>query len=93
MRSDLTIRPFAARALILQGLGEHFGFVDETANPDLDDILSNFADGDFVCAWIGDALVATGALIPETSDVRRLVRMLATVDQRRKGVGSKVLRH
>ena len=30
----------AARALILQGLGEHFGFVDETANPDLDERMN-----------------------------------------------------
>lgn len=40
----IKVRPFetrdqvAARKLILSGLGEHFGFIDERLNPDLDDI-------------------------------------------------------
>jgi deferrochelatase/peroxidase EfeB len=31
-----------ARLLILAGLGEHFGFVDETINPDIEDIEKNY---------------------------------------------------
>jgi len=44
------IRPFrpadqeAARRLILQGLAEHFGAVDETLNPDIDDIMASYVD-------------------------------------------------
>ncbi len=99
MSDDLTIRPFApedqhsARSLILQGLGEHFGFIDESANPDLDDILSNFAADDFVCAWHGSKLVGTGALIAEAGDVRRVVRMSVAKDDRCTGIGSNLLRH
>jgi hypothetical protein len=43
------VRPFrpadqvAARALIEEGLGEHFGFIDRDANPDLDDIAASYA--------------------------------------------------
>ena len=43
-RYDVEIRPIRvgeeadARRLILEGLGEHFGFVDETINTDLTDI-------------------------------------------------------
>jgi len=39
----MIIRPFRpadqaeVRALIQRGLGEHFGFIDEFANPDIDD--------------------------------------------------------
>ncbi|CAA9269377.1 MAG: hypothetical protein AVDCRST_MAG93-2561, partial [uncultured Chloroflexia bacterium] len=41
---NLAIRPFtpadqkAARDLVLDGLGEHFGWIDTSRNPDLDDI-------------------------------------------------------
>src|SRR5215203_5667644 len=43
-----TIRPFVpadqaqAREIILAGLGEHWGFIDDTLNPDLDDILAAY---------------------------------------------------
>jgi GNAT superfamily N-acetyltransferase len=46
----LTLRPFnpadqaAVRTLILTGLGSRFGTVDETLNPDLDDIQCHYVD-------------------------------------------------
>ena len=61
MEGELCIRSFEvgdqeqARWLILEGLGEHFGYIDETLNPDLDDILHNYIipGHDFVVACMG----------------------------------------
>ena len=33
----------AVKALVVAGLGEHWGGVDATLNPDLDDIASHYA--------------------------------------------------
>lgn len=95
----LHIRPFRAedqapaRRLILEGLGEHWGWIDEKANPDLDDIASAYADGYFLIGWFGDALVATGALIPEDSSSMRIVRMSVAKTCRKRGFGREMLDH
>ena len=99
LTANLTIRSFSpkdqqlARDLVLSGLGEHFGYIDESANPDLDEIALSYRDGNFVCAWSGGKLVGTGALVPESPGITRVVRMSVAADWRRMGVGSKVLRH
>ena len=54
-----------ARAVILQGLGERWGWIDEDINEDLIDITSSYRDGFFILAWIGHQLAGTGALVPE----------------------------
>jgi hypothetical protein len=56
-----------ARQLILAGLGEHFGWIDETRNPDLDDIAANYVDrgSTSLVAEIDGKLVGTAALIAE----------------------------
>ena len=79
----------AARQLILTGLGEHFGFIDETCNPDLDDIAANYIEPNhtFVVAEIETKLVGTGALITEREGTGRLVRMSVSRKHRRKGIG------
>jgi ribosomal protein S18 acetylase RimI-like enzyme len=101
--ADLHIRPFtaadqaAARRLILDGLGEHFGFVDETCNPDLDDIAANVVGRGhlFLVAFIGVELVGTAALLLVLSGVEvfenaragRIVRVSVERDHRRQGIG------
>lgn len=92
---EIDIRPFvsadqpAVRALVLAGLGDHFGVIDEGRNPDLDDIAASYLDrGDlFLVAEIDGALAGTGALIAEGPGVGRLVRMSVAADCRRRGVG------
>lgn len=67
---DWRVRPFtvgdqhAARRLILAGLGEHVGAIDETRNPDLDDIWEHYSvRGDlFVVVQAGATLIETGAI-------------------------------
>lgn len=81
----------AARTLILRGLAERWGELDETRNPDLDDIADHYADGLFLVAVDDGQIVATGALIPEGERVGRVVRMSVARDRRRRGIGRQML--
>lgn len=58
---SVTIRQFQpidqeeARRIVLEGLGEHFGVIDESLNPDLDDIQESFivaGDEFYVPPWL-----------------------------------------
>ena len=89
------IRPFtpadqgAARALILAGLGERFGFIDETRNPDLDDIAARYlALGHVVLvAEVAGEVVGTGALLFESDGATcQLARVSTHHDLRRSGI-------
>jgi len=96
---ELRITPFEkeyqneTRALILQGLGEHWGWIDEDINEDLEDIASYYRDGLFVLAWIDNNLVGTGALMPEDKGVVRVARMSVLESYRRQGIGNKILNY
>jgi GNAT superfamily N-acetyltransferase len=93
----LDIRPFsakdqdAARQLILAGLEEHWGVLDPTKNPDLDDITASYAHGLFLAGWLDGELCATGALIPEGEGTGRIVRMSVARQRRRQGIGRQML--
>jgi 8-oxo-dGTP pyrophosphatase MutT (NUDIX family)/GNAT superfamily N-acetyltransferase len=78
-----------ARKLILAGLGEHFGWIDETRNPDLDDIAKNYLERGytFLIAEIDGKLVGTGALVTHSDKTGRIVRMSVGEMHRRKGIG------
>lgn len=80
-----------ARTLILRGLAERWGNLDQSKNPDLDNIARHYADGVFLVTEIGGQIVATGALIPETQGVGRIVRMSVARARRRRGVGRQML--
>ncbi len=99
MEGELCIRSFEvddqqqARWLILQGLGEHFGYIDETLNPDLDDILHNYIIPGhvFVVACMGDEIVGTGALILHGEGLSEMVRISTRKDYRRRGIGQAII--
>ena len=88
------IRPFgsadqdAARRLILAGLAEHFGTLDASRNPDLQDIRSTYlaAGHAFLVAVVDGALVGTGALVVESATVGRIVRMSVARSYRERGL-------
>ena len=80
----------AARQLILRGLAEHFGWVDEDRNPDLDDIARTFADGHFVVARLEGAIVGTGGFLPVSEDTVQIHRVSVSTDRRRHGIGSAI---
>lgn len=94
---ETTIRTFrpedqeAARALILRGLAERWGELDETMNPDLDNIARHYTDGVFLVAVSAGQIVASGALIPESEGVGRIVRMSVARSRRRQGLGRRML--
>ncbi|MBI5302289.1 MAG: GNAT family N-acetyltransferase [Chloroflexi bacterium] len=99
--SPFTIRPFKpsdqapVRRLILAGLGEHFGWIDETRNPDLDDITTHYiARGNtFLVAENNGEIVGTGALIAESENTGRIVRMSVSRMCRREGIGRALVKH
>ena len=80
-----------ARALILQGLEEHWGWIDEQANPDIDDLMLAFSNGYFLTAWKANLLVGTGGIKFERSGVLRIERMVVRKEFRRSGIGYQIL--
>ena len=86
----VAIRPFRVEdqqkvcQLILDGLGEHFGNINEELNPDLDDIAASYAGDLFLVAEQAGVIVGCGALIYEGDGIARVQRMsvLGTFDVR-----------
>lgn len=99
--ADVHVRPFerddqaAIRRLILEGLGEHFGFIDETINPDLADIHHHYiwAGDTFLVATTGDEIVGAVALSAENESVGRLERMSVALACRRRGIATALVGH
>ena len=93
----LSLRPFrpedqsAVKALILAGLKEHWGTLDPSLNPDLDDIATTYADATFLLACQGSRIVGTGVLKPRDTDAGEIVRMSVAGDMRRRGLGRRIL--
>ena len=94
---DITILPFQseyqaeAKNLVLAGLAEHWGTLDPTKNPDLNDISRTYANGIFLVAWQNNQIIGTGALLPISNDTAEIVRMSVVANMRRKGIGRKIL--
>lgn len=79
-----------AKALINAGLVEYFGFIDETLNPDLEDITSSFADGCFLIGEIDGELVATGGYKPVNDETVKIERVFVHSKFRRRGFASQI---
>jgi len=94
----ITVRAFrisdqaTARALIEDGLREHFGFVDRDANPDLLDIGASYAAprGAFLVAEAGQEIVGTTGLLLDPKRAR-IVRVGVAREHRRAGIASALL--
>lgn len=97
MASVIKILPFRVedqepvKALILAGLEEHWGFLDESKNPDLMDIAESYRKGIFLVAWLGCEIVGTGAFIPRSTEIVEVVRMSVSKVMRRRGIGRLIL--
>jgi putative acetyltransferase len=94
---EIWIEPFlpedqaAVKALILAGLVEHWGRLDASKNPDLDDIASSYAGGTFLVARQAGQVIGTGALVPKDENTGQIVRMSVAASQRRRGTGRLIL--
>ncbi len=83
------------RQLVLTGLGEHFGWIDETRNPDLDDIAAHYTERGhtFVVAEMDGEIVGAAALKTEDETTGRIVRMSVKRGHRRQGIGRALVTH
>jgi len=94
---NLRIIPFEstwqdqARLLVLTGLEEHWGKLAPSMNRDLEDIERHYASGRFLIALCREQIVGTGAIVPEGTDIMRLVRMSVAKSHRRMGVATRLL--
>jgi putative acetyltransferase len=80
-----------AKALILAGMKEHWGFIDPTLNPDLNDIAASYGSGIFLVGRLDGRLVATGALKHISTDSAEICRMSVAGDLRRLGLGRQMI--
>jgi putative acetyltransferase len=83
----------AVKDLILAGLGDHWGRIDLTKNPDLDDIATYYAGATFLVAWLHGQIIGTGALVPRRNEVAEIVRMSVHKSYRRAGIGGLILQY
>ena len=100
---EVTLRPFAPedqlalRRLVLDGLGDHWGTIDETINPDLDDIAGWYGprDGYTVVAEAkpDGRLVGGGTLYRDDARTARLARMTVDTSLRGQGLGRRLVAH
>jgi GNAT superfamily N-acetyltransferase len=77
----------AFRQLVLDGLAEHWGEVDETLNPDLEDVGFTYRNDVVLVAVEAGRPVGTGILVfqPPAGEI---VRMSVHRDRRRRGIGA-----
>lgn len=80
------------RRLILQGLRDHWGAIDESLNPDLDDIAASYDSGRTIVAERSGGLVGTGTVLPVAPAVAEIRRMSVHASFRRRGVGRAITR-
>ena len=100
-RGTLNIRSFATsdqeevQQLILDGLAEHFFNLDPSLNLDLEDITTTYlSKGDlFLIAEMDNRIIATGALVRESLETGRIVRVSVASDNRRRGIGQLIVQH
>jgi ribosomal protein S18 acetylase RimI-like enzyme len=99
---DTQIRPFRpqdqaiTKQLILDGLADHWGKLDLTLNPDLNDIAASYRGETFLVAVLDQQIVGCGALICEVRGEEmygRIVRMSVSKEKRRQGIGQQILHH
>jgi ribosomal protein S18 acetylase RimI-like enzyme len=89
-----TLRPEdqgEVRELILAGLADHWGVLDPSKNPDLEDMAAAYPGGTTLVARMEGRIVATGTLVPRGEGNAEIVRMSVAADHRRMGLGSRVL--
>lgn len=77
----------AAKAVVLAGLAERFDSMDHALNPDLNAIVQTYTENGevFLVGRYQHEVVCTGALIQESPNIGRIVRMSVLKAYRRRG--------
>ncbi|MFW2380974.1 MAG: GNAT family N-acetyltransferase [Acidimicrobiales bacterium] len=76
------------RSLILDGLGEHWGSINPSLNPDLDDMVATYGAGSTVVVRGSNGdLLGTGTIVMGERHVAEIVRMSVAQHARRHGIG------
>ncbi|MCE7980842.1 MAG: GNAT family N-acetyltransferase [Caldilinea sp. CFX5] len=97
MQQEIQLRRFQpadqeqAKQLILAGLADHWGEVDPSLNPDLNDITVSYRAATFLVCEYNGRIIGTGALVPRSAQEAEIVRMSVAADQRRSGIGTLIL--
>lgn len=83
-----------AKALVLNGLEERFGFLDSSYNPDLQSILQSYGgEGSVFLVGIHDGqVICTGAVSFDAPGVGRVERMSVMKSYRRAGAAKAMIR-
>ena len=81
----------AVKSLVLAGMEEHWGVLDPSKNPDLEDIAAAYREALFLVAWHAGQVVGCGALLPRGAQTAEVVRMSVAQGMRRLGVGRLIL--
>jgi GNAT superfamily N-acetyltransferase len=94
--SDIRIERFnpamqdAFRTLVLNGMAERWGVVDESLNADLNDIDTHYDNDCVLVAVDGAMVVGTGILLIREAE-GEIVRMSTLRDYRRRGIARHIL--
>ena len=96
----MLIVPFEAtdqdevRSLVLDGLAEHWGVIDESLNSDLADIAGSYANR---CTLVGrragsPSIIATGTIVKRPGSSAEIVWLSVAATHRGQGIGRAVVR-
>ena len=80
-------------SLIIDGLTERWGVDDPTMNSDIREISKTYSEDSFYVAVANGAIVGTGAIVVESTNIGRIVRMSVAHHLRHRGIGKSNLRH
>lgn len=78
------------RSLVLEGMAERWGTIDESLNPDLSDIEGHYGKDCVLVALHGAFVVGTGILLVR-AEQGEIVRMSIRPEYRRRGIATQLL--
>jgi GNAT superfamily N-acetyltransferase len=81
----------AVKSLVLAGLVDHWGQLDPSLNPDLNDIAGSYRGAFFLVAKENGRVVGCGALVPLDAHTAEIKRMSVAASLRRRGLGRRIL--
>jgi ribosomal protein S18 acetylase RimI-like enzyme len=80
----------AFRLLVLEGMAERWGSIDESLNRDLDDVDTHYGSDCVLVALDGPQIVGTGVLLLRAVE-GEIVRMSVHRDYRRRGIARRLV--